>query len=101
VAPNVINSLCGFAAAWKERSMTHVAHTQPPWSTASFGDAADTSPLDLSVLGEHLDSCKQSHGRWFTLQCLAERLNGFFAARFVTTLVAATLLLVGLMSMWS
>jgi len=77
-----------------------LADARPPWSTASFGDAADTSPMELFVLGEHLDSCKQSHGRWFTLQCLAERMSGFIAARFVTTLAVAALLL-GVTSMWS
>ena len=80
--------------------MTQVVDARPPWSTASFGDAADTSPMELSVLGEHLDSCKQTHGRWFTLQCFAEHLNGFIAARFVTTLAVAALLLV-MTSMWS
>ena len=80
--------------------MHPLADATPPWSTASFGDAADTSPLELSVLGDHLDSCKRSHGRWFALQCAAERMNGFVAARFVTTLTVATLL-IGLISMWS
>ena len=59
----------------------------PSWSTASFGDTADTSPMELSVLGEHLDLCKGSQGRLFTLQCIAETMKGFVAARFVTTLV--------------
>ncbi|HET7525034.1 MAG TPA: hypothetical protein VFK10_03750 [Burkholderiaceae bacterium] len=80
--------------------MNPLADAKPPWSTASFGDAAETSPLELSVLGDHLDSCKRSHGRWFALQCAAERMNGFVAARFVTTLTVATLL-IGLISMWS
>jgi hypothetical protein len=87
------------AAAWQERFMTQLVDAGPPWSTASFGDAAATSPMELSVLGEHLDSCKQSHGRLFTLQCLAERMNGFIAARFVTTLAAAALLM-SMISMW-
>jgi len=65
----------------------------PFWSTASFGEAADTSPMELSALGEHLSSCKGSHGRLFALQCVAETLNGFIATRFVTTLVVATVLI--------
>lgn len=70
----------------------------PFWSTASFGDTADTSPMELSALGEHLDSCKASHGRLFALQCMAERLNSFMASRLVTTLVVAGLLIgVGLL----
>ena len=80
--------------------MTQVVNDRPPWSTASFGDAADTSPMELSVLGDHLDSCRRSHGRWFALQCAAEHLNGFVASRFVTTLTLATLL-IGLVSTWS
>ena len=65
----------------------------PCWSTASFGDAADTSPMELSVLGAHVDLCKGSHGRLFALQCAAENLKGFVAARFVTTLVVVALLI--------
>jgi hypothetical protein len=80
--------------------MTQVVDAKPPWSTASFGDAADTSPMELSVLGEHLDSCRQSHGRWFALQCLAECMNGFIAARFVTTLAGAALLMVVVSTWW-
>lgn len=67
--------------------------TNPFWSTASFGDTANTSPMELSALGDHLDLCKESHGRWFALQCAAERVNGFLAARVVTTLVVAALLI--------
>ena len=63
------------------------------WTTASFGGAADTSPMELSALGEHLDRCKGAHGRLFALRCFAERMNGFVSARFVTTLVVATLLI--------
>jgi hypothetical protein len=65
----------------------------PSWSTASFGDAADTSPMELSVLEDHLDLCKGSHGRLFALHCAAEALNGFVAARFVTTLAVVALLI--------
>lgn len=65
----------------------------PFWSTASFGEPADTSPMELSALGEHLDSCKGSHGRLFAMRCAAEKMNGFIAARFVTTLVVATFLI--------
>lgn len=67
--------------------------TNPFWSTASFGDNVDTTPMELSALGEHLDLCKESRGRWFSLQCVAERANAFLAARFVTTLAAVALLI--------
>lgn len=63
------------------------------WSTSSFGDTADTSPMELSALGEHLSQCKGSHGRLFALQCTAQKLEGFVAGRFVTTLVVVALLI--------
>ena len=71
---------------------TH-AITSPSWSTASFGDTADTSPMELSALGDHLDRCKGSRGRLFVLQSVAETMNSFVAARFVTTLVVVALLI--------
>ena len=64
-----------------------------PWTTASFGGTADTSPMELSALGDHLDNCRESHGRWFALRCLAESTHQFLASRFVTTLVVATFLM--------
>ena len=73
--------------------MTPPHSTTPFWSTASFGDSTDTSPMELSALGEHLDLCKGTNDRWFALQCVGEALNGFIAPRFVTTLVVATLLI--------
>ena len=63
------------------------------WTTSSYGGAADTSPMELSALGEHLGHCKGQQGRLFTLQCLAETMNGFVSARFVTTLVLVALLI--------
>lgn len=63
------------------------------WSTSSFGTAADTSPMELSVLAEHLDICKDSRGRLFLVQSVAETINGFLSARFVTTLAAFALLI--------
>jgi hypothetical protein len=65
----------------------------PSWSTASFGDTADTSPMELSALGEHLDTCKESRGRLFALHCIADAMHGFVAARLVTTLMAVALLI--------
>ena len=65
----------------------------PSWRTASFGDSADTSPMELHELGDHLDRCKGSRGRLFTLRCVAETLNAFVAPRFVSTLLVVTLLI--------
>jgi hypothetical protein len=71
---------------------TNIINT-PYWSTASFGDNADTSPMELSALGEHLDLCRGSRERLFGLHCAAQTMHGFVAARFVTTLVVAALLI--------
>lgn len=64
-----------------------------PWTTASFGGTADTSPMELSALGDHLDHCRETHGRWFAVRCFAEVIHRFVASRFVTTLVVATFLM--------
>lgn len=63
------------------------------WSTASFGAAADTLPVELSGLGAHLALCKKSHRRFFALQCFAQAMHGFVVTRFVTTLVLVVLLI--------
>lgn len=67
----------------------------PFWSTASFGDDAHTSPMELSALGEHLSQCRRSNGRLFKLRCRADAVHGFVVARFVTTLAVAVALLIG------
>jgi len=71
----------------------------PSWSTASFGDTADTSPMELSALGDHLHLCRGSCGRLFALHCVAQTMHGFVAARFVTTLVVVVALLIGASSL--
>ena len=80
------------------RTMKHLP-THTAWSTASFGGSADTSPMDLDALGEHLSQCNTVHGRFFAMHCVAERMNAYVTARLVTTLVVATLLLVGISSL--
>ena len=62
------------------------------WSTASFGGNTETSPVDLSSLGDHLGVCKSPHKHLFALYCMADATRGFMAARFMTTLLALTLL---------
>ncbi len=68
---------------------THVI-TRPRWSTASIAGAADTTPMELSALGEHFDHCKGCQGRLFTLQCMVDKMHGVIAPRLVTTLVIVT-----------
>jgi hypothetical protein len=73
--------------------MNHQIVASPLWSTASFGQTADTSPMELSALGEHLNLCQGSRGRLFALRCVGETMNAFLAARFVTTVVGVVLLM--------
>ncbi len=64
----------------------------PSWSTASFGDAADTSPMEMSALADHLDACRDSRGLLFTLTSLGESASAFLAPRIVSLLIMAVLL---------
>jgi hypothetical protein len=66
--------------------MKTAATTAPCWSTASFGDAADTTPMELSALGEHLQRCSGTPRPVMRLRCAVESMNGFVGARLVTTL---------------
>jgi hypothetical protein len=63
----------------------------PFWSTASFGNAADTSPMELSELGEHLQHCSAQSGLWARLRCGAESVNAFVSTRLITTLALLSL----------
>ncbi|MBC7954928.1 MAG: hypothetical protein H7Y33_03530 [Cytophagales bacterium] len=69
----------------------------PLWATASFGDSPDTSPMELSALGEHLDGCRRSQGRLFTLRCHVDAVNGFLVPR-VVTVVTVVAILIGVIS---
>ena len=59
--------------------------TGPSWNTSSFGDATDTSPLELNELGDHLNHCRGLHGCRIALQCGAVAAEGVEAARMITT----------------
>ena len=62
-----------------------------PWATASAPATADTTPMELTALGAHVDHCNGSRGRMFRLRCAADELVGFLAPRFVTTIVIVAL----------
>jgi hypothetical protein len=66
------------------------------WSTTSFGGSADTSPMELDVLGAHLSTCRGRSGLLPALRHAAQRLHAHVAARIVTSMVVAIALLVGL-----
>jgi hypothetical protein len=61
---------------------------RPVWATSAIDGAADTSPMDLSALGAHVDRCNGLRGPMFGLRCAADTLSSFLAPRIVTTLVA-------------
>lgn len=71
----------------------------PLWTTSSYGEAADTTPMELAALREHMAQCSGASGRLVAMHCGALRLQGFVLTRLVTTLallaslVAALLLL--------
>ena len=62
-----------------------------PWATATFADTADTTPMELSALGAHVDRCNGSRGRLFRLPCATDAMIGFVAPRFVTTALIVAL----------
>ena len=63
-------------------------------SSAAFSmEAAHTSPMELSALGDHLAKCSHAPGRLFSWQCAAEAAHQALASRFVTTLAVATVVL--------
>jgi hypothetical protein len=83
---------CGHRAALTEFVMDTKMQSGPRWSTASYGDEAAMSPADVQVLGEHLCVCRGGNGRMFALRCEADTMQGFVAARFVTTVAVCALL---------
>lgn len=73
--------------------MIHFTYPAQGWSTASNGLVTDTSPGELEALGQHLDSCQNKHRHLLSLHCAAQKLRGFMAARFVTTVVVVVVFL--------
>ena len=61
------------------------------WNTASAGTAPDTSPGELTALGEHAAACERRRGRLFTVHCIVDALRAFLAPRFVTTMLVVAL----------
>lgn len=66
----------------------------PSWRTSSYGHTADTSPAELSELGDHLRSCRRPSGLPFALRCGVEAVHRFVAGRIVTSLVVAAVLII-------
>lgn len=72
--------------------MTVDCQPLPSWSTASFDNAVDTSPMDLSALGQHMQQCSRPGGTWQALSGGAGVLHRGLLARFVTSLALLALL---------
>ena len=72
--------------------MTPHCHPLPSWSTASFDNAAATSPMDLNALGQHMQQCSQPGGAWRALIGGASDLHRGLLARFVTSLALLAVL---------
>jgi hypothetical protein len=68
--------------------------SQPPavWSTASFGNEPETSPMELAALGDHLNLCQRTQSRLFAVHCMVESTGSFLLSRVFTSLVIATIL---------
>jgi hypothetical protein len=47
-------------------------------------DRADTTPAELSMLGDHVGRCNVQRGHLFRVHCAVEAIQAFFAPRFVT-----------------
>jgi hypothetical protein len=69
-------------------------NASPHWSTSSFGTSADTSPLDLAMLSQHLSRCTGRRSVASALRCAAEALNNFVAPRLMSTLALVALVVV-------
>ncbi|MEP7298315.1 MAG: hypothetical protein ABI702_19195 [Burkholderiales bacterium] len=69
---------------------------RPKWKTSSFGRPPETTPAELSALRTHLDQCKQSRGRLFTLRRVVERMDGL-VVRYLITIVVVVFLAILLM----
>lgn len=80
--------------------MSPLPVAEPAWSTSSFGDAPGASTAELSALRDHTLHCRGAHVGLFVLQCGAEAMTGFVAARQVTTL-AIVAALVGVAWWWA
>lgn len=73
---------------------------QPLWSTSTYAQTAETTPAELATLGEHAAQCTARSGRLVALQCGATRIQGFVAARLVTTLLLLVALVGTALLMW-
>lgn len=60
----------------------------PPrtWTTSSYGDTTDTTPMELDALREHVAQCSRNGGRLSVLAGGMQKVKGFVAGRVMTSL---------------
>lgn len=68
--------------------------------TATFSFQTPNRDIPLTPLARHMRACARARGRWFGLECLAERVHTFVAPRFFTTVFAVVGTL-GLLAIWT
>ncbi len=71
--------------------------TTRPWRTSCEGHIADTTPMELSALGEHLAVCNASGPRRVALHCGVQRLMAIVMTRLVS---AAALTVALIAAVW-
>ncbi len=72
----------------------------PRWSTSSYGHSVDTSPMELTALGDHLQQCCSGSQRLQALQGGVQAVHGWVAPRFVSTLAVLVVGLGGLLMLF-
>ena len=81
--------------------MKAAAHgNAPSWETSCYGEGPETTPMQLSALGEHMAHCSRQHRRMAALQCGAESLHAFVLGRLVTTAAVVLAVLGGAWLIW-
>ncbi len=79
-------------SAISEPSLASSAGVDSSWATSSVPRAAETAPMELSALGDHVDHCNGSRSAWFSAKSAADRLAGFIASRLVSAVVLVVII---------
>ena len=74
------------------RRVTRAFGAERVWNTASAGTAPDTSPGELTALGDHASACERGRGRLSAFVAF-DALEALLAARFWTTMLVVALLI--------
>lgn len=63
------------------------------FSTSAFGEAANTSPMEMQALRDHVTVCRGQRGRMFALHCATDAMSGFATTRLITTVLGLSALM--------